>query len=91
MSRAKISSGSHLSSIPNLITLTKRPPSRRQLFFCTGRYNQISHLRRQEASQPAHALDFAHLVGDTLFELFVELDHFPRLRLQLLGSFAKLI
>ena len=29
LSRAKISSGSHLSSIPNLITLTKRPPSRR--------------------------------------------------------------
>ena len=31
------------------------------------RNDQISHLRRQEASQPAHALDFAHLVGDALF------------------------
>ena len=33
--------------------------------------DQISHLRRQEAPQPAHALDFAYLVGDALFELLV--------------------
>ena len=31
--------------------------------------DQISNLRRQEAPQPAHALDFVYLVGDTLFEL----------------------
>jgi hypothetical protein len=28
----------------------------------------ISHLRRQEAPQPAHAVDFTYLVGDALFE-----------------------
>jgi hypothetical protein len=33
--------------------------------------DQISHLRRQETPQSAHALDFAYLVGDTLFELLV--------------------
>jgi hypothetical protein len=33
--------------------------------------DQISYLRRQETSQPAHALDFAHLVGDAQFELLV--------------------
>ena len=33
--------------------------------------DQIGHLRRQEAPQPAHALDFAHLVSDALFELLV--------------------
>ena len=35
--------------------------------------DQISHLRRQETPQPAHALDFAHLVGDALFQVPVEL------------------
>ena len=40
--------------------------------FLTPRCNdQISHLRRQETPQPAHALDFADLVGDALFELLV--------------------
>ena len=42
-----------------------------ELLLGTGRNDQISHLRRQEAPQPAHALDFAHLVGDALFELLV--------------------
>ena len=32
---------------------------------------EISHLWRQKAPQPAHALDFAYLVGDALFELLV--------------------
>ena len=44
-----------------------------ELLLCPGRDNQISHLRRQETPQPAHAFDFAYLVGDTLFELLVEL------------------
>jgi hypothetical protein len=42
-----------------------------ELLLAAGRDNQISHLRRQEAPQPAHALDFAYLVGDALFELLV--------------------
>jgi hypothetical protein len=33
--------------------------------------DQISDLRRQETSQPPHALDLAYLVGDALFELLV--------------------
>ena len=45
-----------------------------KLLLAPRRYDQISHLRRQEAPQPAHALDFAHLVGDALFELLIELD-----------------
>ena len=48
--------------------------SRRWLSSCfsaPGRHDQISHLRRQEAPQPTHALDFAYLVGDALFELLV--------------------
>ncbi len=43
-----------------------------KLFLATRRNDQISHLRRQEAPQTAHPLDFAHLVGDALFELLVE-------------------
>jgi hypothetical protein len=42
-----------------------------QLLLAPRRNNQISHLRRQEAPQPAHALDLAYLVGDALFQLFV--------------------
>ena len=49
------------------------PPMAFQLLLAAGRDDQISHLRRQEAPQPAHALDFAYLVGDALFELLVEL------------------
>jgi hypothetical protein len=49
----------------NLATMTF------ELLLASRRNDQISHLRRQEAPQPAHALDFAHLVGDTLFELLV--------------------
>src|SRR4029453_17622205 len=44
-----------------------------ELFLCSGRDDQIGYLRRQETAQSAHALDFAHLVGDTLFELLVQL------------------
>jgi hypothetical protein len=40
-----------------------------ELFLRAGGYKQISHLRRQEAPQATHALDFVYLVGDTLFEL----------------------
>jgi hypothetical protein len=42
-----------------------------ELLLATRRHDQISHLRRQEAPQPAHALDFAYLVGNALFELLV--------------------
>ena len=44
-----------------------------ELLLAPRRNDQISHLRRQEAPQPAHALDFVYLVGDALFELLVEL------------------
>ena len=53
-----------------------------KLLLGPGRDDQISHLRRQETPQPAHAFDFAYLVGDALFELLVELD-------DLLSSFAQ--
>ena len=56
-----------------------------ELLLSTGRDNQISHLRRKEAPQPAHALDFTYLVGDALFELMVQCDEFVRLRFQLTG------
>jgi hypothetical protein len=46
-----------------------------ELLLVSRRNYQISHLRRQEAPQPAHALDFAYLVGDALFELLVEFLH----------------
>ena len=46
-----------------------------ELLLAAGRNDQISHLRRQEAPQPAHAFDFAYLVGDALFELLVEFDN----------------
>ena len=49
-----------------------------QLLLSPGRDDQISDLWRQETSQPAHALDFAYLVGDALFELLVELDNAPQ-------------
>ena len=52
-----------------------------ELLLRPRRDDQISHLRRQEAPQPAHAFDFAYLVGDALFELLVEFDDF-------LSSFA---
>ena len=47
------------------------PPMAFELLLSTGRDDQISHLRGQEAPQPTHALDFAHLVGDTVFELLI--------------------
>ena len=43
-----------------------------QLLLAPGRNDQISHLRRQEATQPAHAFDFAYLVGDALLQVLVE-------------------
>ena len=39
-----------------------------ELFISPGRDNQISHLRRKETPQPAHALDFTYLIGHALFE-----------------------
>jgi hypothetical protein len=42
-----------------------------KLLLAPGCNDQISHLRRQEPSQPAHAFDFAYLVGDALFELLI--------------------
>jgi hypothetical protein len=47
-----------------------------ELLLGTGRNDQISHLRGQEATQSAHALDFVYLVGDTLFEVLVEFLNF---------------
>ena len=38
-----------------------------KLLLAPGRNDQISHLRRQEATQSTHALDFTNLVGNTLF------------------------
>jgi hypothetical protein len=46
-----------------------------ELLLGTGRDDQISYLRRQEAPQTAHALDFAYLIGDALFELLVKFDN----------------
>ena len=42
-----------------------------ELLLSPGCDDQISYLRGQETSQPAHALDFAYLVGDALFEVLV--------------------
>ena len=53
-----------------------------KLFLRSRGNDQIGDLRRQETSQSAHALDLAYLVGDTLFELLVELDN-------VLSSFTK--
>ena len=47
-----------------------------KLFFRTRGDNQIGHLRRQEATQPAHALDFVYLVGDALLQVLIELLYF---------------
>src|SRR6516165_2909360 len=55
-----------------------------KLLFSSGGDDQIGHLRRQEAPQPTHALDFANLVADTLFKLLIEFDNF-------LGSFAQFL
>ena len=44
-----------------------------ELLLRTRRNDQIGYLRRKETSQSAHALDFAHLVGDALFKLSVQL------------------
>ena len=61
-----------------------------ELLLAPRRNDQISHLRRQEAPQPAHALDFAYLVGDALFELLVEFDDFCDCA-SLLGSLAQFV
>jgi hypothetical protein len=39
-----------------------------KLLLAPRRNDQISHLRRQKAPQPAHALDFTDLIGDAVFE-----------------------
>ena len=62
-----------------------------ELLLSPGCNDQISHLRRQEAPQPTHTFDFAHLVGDALFELLVQFDNFLRLRFQLTGSLAQFL
>ena len=62
-----------------------------QLLLRPRGYDQISHLRRQEAPQPAHAFDFANLISDALFELLVQFDEFLRLRFHLLGSLAQFL
>jgi hypothetical protein len=54
-----------------------------ELLLAPRRHNQVSHLGRQEAPQPAHAFDFANLVGDALFVF--------GLRLQLARSFAQFV
>ena len=41
-----------------------------QLLLAPRRNDQIGYLRREKTPQPAHAFDFAHLVGD-VFELLV--------------------
>src|SRR5262249_53602652 len=38
-----------------------------ELPLCSGGYDQIGYLRRKETAQSAHALNFAHLVRNTLF------------------------
>src|SRR5262245_27433563 len=43
-----------------------------ELLLCSGSDDQIGYLRRKETPQPAHALDFANLVSDTLFKLLVQ-------------------
>src|ERR1700722_4612129 len=53
-----------------------------ELLLAPRRDNQISHLWRQEPSQPSHAFDFGNLIGDPLFELLVEIEDF-------LSSFAQ--
>src|SRR6516162_7097776 len=62
-----------------------------KLFLRTRCNDQISHLRRQEAPQPAHTLDFAYLVGDALLQVLIEFSKFVRLHLQLVGSLAKVV
>jgi hypothetical protein len=42
-----------------------------ELLLSTRSDDQISHLGRQKAPQPAHALDFAYLVGDALFQVLI--------------------
>src|SRR5262245_57154852 len=44
-----------------------------ELLLRPGSDDQIGYLRRKETSQPTHALDFAHLIGDALFKLLVQL------------------
>src|SRR5215471_3742045 len=48
------------------------------LLFRPGRDDQISYLRWREASQPAHALNLADLIGHPMFELLVKFDDLVR-------------
>ena len=49
-----------------------------KLFLSAERDDQINHPWRQEATQSAHAFDFAHLVGEALLELLVEFFYLSR-------------
>jgi hypothetical protein len=49
-----------------------------ELLLRARRDDQISDLRRQEASQPSHAFNFAYLVSDAVFKLLVQLLHLFR-------------
>jgi len=62
-----------------------------ELLLVPRRHNQISHLRGQEAPQPAHTFDFVYLVGDALFELLLEFHQLLRLRFYLLSSLAQFL
>jgi hypothetical protein len=42
-----------------------------KLLLHPGRDDKISYLGRKESSQPAHALDFTHLISDASLELLV--------------------
>jgi hypothetical protein len=55
-----------------------------ELLLAPGRHDQVGDLRRQEAPQPAHALDLTHLVSDTLLKLMVQLLYLIRSLPQLL-------
>jgi hypothetical protein len=62
-----------------------------ELLLRAGRDDQVGDLRRQEAPQPAHAPDLAHLIGHAHFKLLIELHQLLRLRFDLLGSLAQFI
>jgi hypothetical protein len=64
-----------------------REPARNSLVFST----RACALRRQKAPQPAHAFDFAHLVGDALFELLVQFGEFLGLHCQLVSSLTEFV
>ena len=62
-----------------------------ELLLSTRSDDQISHLGRQKPPEPAHAFDFAYLVGDAPFELLVEFHQLLGLRFYLLSSPAQFL